>query len=93
MKYLYSIDAPVDANALTVTVGEVWGQLETQGYAHFDLTNLPNCNCVHLAVMLRALWFCRDVIKGHTEALLKCKQLCIEQNVDYNDALAGMLNE
>ena len=90
MKYLYDRDAPTDVDALTITVKEVWNKLDREGYIAFDLTEIKDFNPIHCAVMLRALWFCRDVIKGHAELIEACKEQCIKDGIDYTDALAGL---
>ena len=89
--YLFEPDAPHDVNALTVTVKEVWDQLDEHGPISFDLSNISAASSVHLAVTLRALNCVRDRIQGYEVGLQRCIELCAAQQIDINDALAGMI--
>lgn len=83
-----------DVDSISDTVSYVFDTLIDSGYEGLHLDNLltqdlSQVNAVHLAAMIRALNFQKNIITQWPLLLQKTRDLCLAQNQDVSDVLYG----
>ncbi len=92
-KYLTDVNAPVDVDALTETIGYVFQTMHKYGAGAVNLCNVQSSsvNGEHLAAILRATSSVKNFTPGWTNALEVAKTALSNQGVVVEDALFGLI--